>query len=80
MIELMDMIAQGVILLTGGSAIYLAASKEMNTRMWAGIIGLAGEPFWLATTVINQQWGIAPLVLWYAWNWWRVYRNNRNEK
>tara|TARA_R110001632_G_scaffold223676_1_gene355635 strand:- start:314 stop:487 length:174 start_codon:yes stop_codon:yes gene_type:complete len=47
--------------------------------MYAGIVGMIGEPFWLATAVINEQWGILPLVVVYGVNWVRVIHSNYHE-
>lgn len=44
--------------------------------MFAGVIGLIGEPFWFATAFINAQYGILILVLVYGINWARVVYTN----
>ena len=75
-IDLFDYFSQLVITVTGCSAMYLLASQDPRTRMYAGIIGFAGEPFWLATALINEQWGIVALVFVYGVNWARVAYSN----
>lgn len=76
MIEVIDYVAQGMVFITGMLSVYLVSSPDPQTRMKAGLIGLAGEPFWLTTTIINEQWGISLLVLVYTFNWGLVYINN----
>lgn len=69
---MIDIIAQSVITCTGCLSLYLMASLDPRTRMWAAIVGLAGEPFWLTTAYINGQWGIVALAVVYAVNWVRI--------
>lgn len=78
-IDFFDYFSQVVITFTGFAAMYLLASQDPKTRMYAGIVGLAGEPFWLATALINEQWGIVALVFVYGVNWGRVVWSNYSE-
>jgi hypothetical protein len=55
------------------------ASQEPRVRMWAAIIGLAGEPFWLLTAYLNEQWGIVALAFVYGLNWLRIGYLNYKE-
>jgi len=55
------------------------ASQEPRVRMWAAIIGLAGEPFWLLTAYLNEQWGIVALAFVYGLNWLRIGYLNYQE-
>lgn len=73
---MIDAIAQGIITCTGCLSLYLMASQSPRTRMWAAIVGLAGEPFWLTTAYINEQWGIVALAFVYAINWIRIAVKN----
>ena len=79
LIDFFDYFSQAVITFTGFTAMYLLASQDPKTRMYAGIIGLCGEPFWLATALINGQWGIVALVFVYGVNWVRVVYSNYAE-
>ena len=74
-----DVIAQTVITCTGCSCLWLMASQEPRVRMWAAIIGLAGEPFWLLTAYLNEQWGIVALAFVYGFNWLRIGYINYKE-
>lgn len=76
MIEILDTIAQTVIIFTGIGSMALVSSQEAKIRMYAGMIGLAGEPFWLTTAIIAGQWGVILLVIAYGINWWRVFWKN----
>ena len=65
MIEAIDLVCQIVITVAGVSAIFLVARKS-----WVGfLLGLISQPFWLATSIIHRQWGIAILSFVYAINW-----------
>lgn len=76
-IETISFICQIMIPFTGLTAVYLIASQEPRTRMWAGIFGLAGEPFWLTSAWLANQWGIMILAFFYAYSYWRVFDINR---
>ena len=69
---MLDAIAQGIITCTGCLSLYLMASQAPRVRMWAAIVGLCGEPFWLLTAYINGQWGVVALAVVYAVNWVRI--------
>lgn len=71
-----DIIAQCVITVTGFTSLYLMASQAPRTRMYGGMVGLAGEPFWLLTAYLHEQWGVVALAIVYAVNWYRVVRKN----
>lgn len=70
---MIDIISQTVIVFTGFLSMYLLSSQETKTRMYAGLIGLFGEPFWLTTAIINGQWGVIILVVVYGINWFRIF-------
>ena len=72
-----SLIPQMFIVLLGVSAVHLAASKAKRGRMWAGVLGVCAQPFWLWTTMQNGQWLIVPLCALYGWGWIRTIRNNR---
>ena len=79
MIDIIDYSCQAAVTCTGFLSLYLLASQEAKTRMHAGIVGMIGEPFWLATAIINEQWGILPLVVIYGVNWVRIINSNYHE-
>lgn len=79
MLETYDLIAQIGVFFTGVIALYLAGSTKRKKRMWAGIVGMIGEPFWLMTAILNEQWPVVLLVAIYFFSWFRVYWNNREE-
>jgi hypothetical protein len=75
---MVDIICQTIIVFTGFTSMYLLSSQDARTRMWAGLVGLFGEPFWLITAVINGQWGVIILVVIYGINWFRIFWFNYN--
>lgn len=76
LIEILDYASQAVITCTGFLSLYLMASQEAKVRMYAGLVGLFGEPFWFFTAYINEQYGILVLVLIYGVNWIRLTYSN----
>jgi len=79
MIDIIDYSCQAAVTCTGFFSLYLLASQDARVRMYAGIVGMIGEPFWLTTAIINEQWGILPLVVVYGVNWVRVIHSNYHE-
>tara|TARA_R110002126_G_scaffold170079_1_gene319000 strand:+ start:345 stop:617 length:273 start_codon:yes stop_codon:yes gene_type:complete len=79
MIDIIDYSCQAAVTCTGFFSLYLLASQDARVRMYAGIVGMIGEPFWLTTAIINEQWGILPLVIIYGVNWVRVIASNYHE-
>jgi hypothetical protein len=62
------MISQIAIMIFGASAIWLVSRKEKWNR-WGYILGMCGQPFWIYTTIQNEQWGILIMTLVYAYSW-----------
>ena len=68
------------IALFGLTSIWLAMGHNLTGRKWAPIIGLAGQPFWLAFAVDTAAWGLLALVTAYTAvylrgiyvQWWQV--------
>jgi hypothetical protein len=60
---------QGFIAFTGCVAIWLVNDPRASRRKWAGLFGLAGQPFWVASAYAAEQWGILALTLVYTASW-----------
>lgn len=73
------MIIQVILAVTAILALYLVGSNERQTRAYAGIIGMAGQPLWFLSAYQAGQWGIAAVSVCYLYQWWRVYNNNKRE-
>lgn len=58
----------------GVAAVWLSQDERLERRRWASVCGLASQPFWIAETVMAQQWGILALTLAYGYSWWRGFR------
>ena len=56
------------IILFGCSAIWFVGRKEKWGR-WGYIFGLCSQPFWFWTSIVNEQYGIMILSLWYTYSW-----------
>lgn len=58
----------------GLTAIVFAMGNDPVLRMWAPLIGLAGQPFWAWFAWKTKAWGLAVLVAAYsavyAWGVW----------
>lgn len=63
------MIDQVGIAITGVTAIFLTQSKSENLRRYACLFGMAGQPFWIYSAVVAQQWGILVLTCFYTAAW-----------
>jgi len=66
--NLLDQICQVGILVTGAAAIWLISRREV-WRRWGFIIGLAGQPFWIYTLVLHQQWWVLALNAWFSYSY-----------
>lgn len=64
-LQILDNIAQVGIGGLGVAAIILISRKNR----WGFVFGLASQPFWFATSLINQQWGVFFLSIIYAGSW-----------
>lgn len=65
------MITQIGIALFGLIALALAQSQSAARRRYAPIFGLAAQPFWVASALVSEQWGILILTLLYSAIWLR---------
>lgn len=70
------MIEQIAIAATGVTAIWLTQSKNEGVRRFACLFGLAGQPFWFASAISAEQWGIVVLCCFYTVAWARGVWNN----
>ena len=70
------MIIQLAIAATGVTAIWLTQSKNEKARRFACLFGLAGQPFWFASAIAAEQWGIVALCCFYTFAWARGVWNN----
>lgn len=50
----LELISQITIPIFGGTAIILVAIGNG----WGFVVGLASQPFWFYTSIINKQWGV----------------------
>ena len=62
---------QFAIAVTGVAAIWLTQSKSEQARKRACLFGLAGQPFWFASAIAAEQWGIVVLCCFYTVAWAR---------
>jgi hypothetical protein len=68
---------QFFIAIFGVTAIYLSQqSHSKPAQRYACIFGLAAQPFWFATTYMNEQWGIFGLTFLYTYAWWKGFQNH----
>ena len=70
----LDGISQIAIIILGASSIWLVGRLEKWSR-WGYIIGLCSQPFWLYTSIHNEQLGIALLSIWYGYAWGQGFYN-----
>lgn len=63
------MIDQVGIALTGVTAVFLTQSKRERWRRYACLFGMAGQPFWFASAISAQQWGVLILCSLYTVAW-----------
>ena len=56
------------IIILGGSAIWFVSRLE-DWRKWGYVLGLLSQPAWFYTALVNKQWGILLLSVWYTYAW-----------
>lgn len=64
----MDTVSQIAIFVFGASAIWFVTRKE-SWKRWGYILGMIGQPFWIYTTLTNEQYGLFALVVFYTFSW-----------
>ena len=69
------MIVQALILLFSCSAIWLVNQDKSYSR-WGNVLGALGQPLWLYTSFMEQQWGIFALSIFYLFCWLQGIYNN----
>ncbi|MBH2008306.1 MAG: hypothetical protein I8H71_01265 [Xanthomonadaceae bacterium] len=72
------MLTQLALAFFGLSAMWLAMGTSARSRRVAPLVGLAGQPFWIAFAISAEAWGLLALSLAYsavyvrgAWVQWR---------
>lgn len=60
--------SQAAIFILGALGAALIAMGDDCAR-WGFLVALAGQPFWLASTLRNRQWGMLGLSAWYSVVW-----------
>lgn len=70
------MIIQIAIAIMGVTAIWLTQSSSQHVRRYACLFGLGGQPFWFASAVTAEQWGIVVLCCFYTVAWARGVWSN----
>lgn len=56
------------IMFFGASAIWFVGRRE-DWRRWGYIFGLLSQPFWIYPSIVNEQWGILVMTLFYTYSW-----------
>jgi hypothetical protein len=69
-------IVQIAIAMTGVTAIWLTQCRSGKARKFACLFGLAGQPFWFASAIAAEQWGIVVLCCFYTVAWARGVHAN----
>lgn len=64
-------IDQIAIALLGASAAWLSQARGLQSRRWACLFGLAGQPFWFYASWHAEQWGIFAVSILYLVAWLR---------
>lgn len=71
-----EIITQVAIAVFGVTAVFLSQSKNAETRRYASIFGLLGQPFWFYMAWNTKQWGILALCFLYTASWLQGFYNN----
>ena len=68
---------QIVIVITSIVALVGITGKTIRSRYYGNLIGLLGQPFWVVTTMQNEQWGIFAVTIVYGVLYVRGVLNNK---
>lgn len=60
------MLTQLALAAFGLTAMWLAMGKSPAGRRWAPVVGLAGQPFWIAFAIASSAWGLLALSIAYS--------------
>ena len=60
------MLTQLALAIFGLTALWLATGTDAAGRRWAPVIGLAGQPFWIAFAIKSSAWGLLALSIAYS--------------
>ena len=61
----LDFVAQCTVPVLGITAGMMVACK----KKWGFVIGLASQPFWITTAIINHQWGSLVSAVFFVFVW-----------
>jgi hypothetical protein len=50
----------------GLTALFMAMGNNPRARRWAPVVGLAGQPWWLAYAIQSHAWGLLLLSIAYS--------------
>jgi hypothetical protein len=50
----------------GLTAMFMATGHSPRARRWAPIVGLCGQPFWIAFAISTEAWGLLLLSIAYS--------------
>ncbi len=64
-------IDQIAIALLGAAAAWLSQARSLQSRRWACVFGLLGQPFWFYASWHTGQWGIFTVSIIYLGAWLR---------
>lgn len=64
-----ELIVQVIVLVSGSLSVWMTQSPSRALRRWACVVGIVGQPAWLAFTWSAGQWGMfaVSLVVTAAW-------------
>lgn len=57
---------QGYIVLSACAAVWLLA-RDDGWRRWGFVVGLAGQPAWIYSTLAEGQFGMLVVAVFFAW-------------
>jgi hypothetical protein len=75
-LESVTFIIQFLLFSLSGYAIYLTQHKDKRKNKQACLYGLASQPFWWYSAIVNQQWGILALNIYCTYSWLTGLYNN----
>jgi hypothetical protein len=70
------MLEQIGIAFTGIIAIWLTQQNREKWKKYACLFGMAGQPLWIYSAYMAEQWGILTLTIFYTYAWGLGIKNN----